>query len=565
MNSVYEHLENIKIVPVVKIEDVKKALPLAEALRKGGLPCMEITFRTKCAAQAIQLIRKKYPDILVGAGTILNVEQVKSAVEAGAEFIVSPGFDRETVGYCVDHHITVIPGCSSPSDIQAAIECGLTVVKFFPAESAGGLAMIKAMSAPYQGIRFMPTGGINESNVKEYLNFNRIIACGGSWMVKESLIQNNEFEKITALCRSAFDLAHGIAKEKPNKPAIVNFNVLRQNKKYSALALGEILLRLSSPEPERISDPGTFVKYAGGAELNVMAGLSQLGLKTGMLSKLPKSRIGRFIRSEIQAKGVDTAYICDDGSPEARTGIYFYEYGFSPRKPSVEYDRKNSSFTKFSGSDIPEEVYGKTTLFYISGITLAVLKDKMDDIVKTIKQFKSAGSAIAFDVNYRANLWGEEEAKFHIQKILPMVDILFVSEESSRRMFRKSGSLENILKSYCTEYGISVVAATQRTIVSGKVQNFGSVLYSAQYDTCFTEEPYEKIEVVDRIGSGDSYVSGVLYGILQYHNLNTAVKFGNACAALKNTVKGDLPSLDIDEVEQMIHDHENKATGEMNR
>jgi 2-dehydro-3-deoxygluconokinase len=498
MDSVYERLENVKIVPVVKIEDINKALPLAAALCKGNLPCMEITFRTECAAQAIQLIRREYPDILVGAGTVLSIEQVKNAVDAGAEFIVSPGFDQDTVKYCVDNHIIIIPGCSDPSDIQAAIKFGLTVVKFFPAENAGGLAMIKAMSAPYQGIRFMPTGGINENNLKDYLNYNKIIACGGSWMVKESFIANNQFEKITALCQSAYNSAHGIAENKPEKQTAVEFNAFKQNREYSALALGEILLRLSAPEPERISDSETFEKYAGGAELNVMAGLSQMGLKTGIISKLPKNRIARFIRSEIRAKGTDDRFICDDESSDARIGVYFYEHGYFPRKPSVDYDRKNSSFTKFSVEDIDKETYGNTTLFYTSGITLAVLKDKIDDVIKMIGNFKSTGSIIAFDVNYRANLWDEKEARQNIEKILPMVDVLFVSEESSRRMFGKSGTLNDIMKSYCEEYGVSVVASTKRTSISGNSQSFNSVIYSFKNDLYYGDDSYENIEVVDR-------------------------------------------------------------------
>jgi 2-dehydro-3-deoxygluconokinase len=248
------------------------------------------------------------------------------------------------------------------------------------------------------------------------------------------------------LCQSAFNIAHGIAENKAEKQTAVDFDAFRQSKKYNALGLGEILLRLSAPQSERISDPGTFVKYAGGAELNVMAGLSQMGLKTGIISKLPKNGIAKFIRSEIRAKGADDRFIRDDEAPDARTGIYFYEHGYSPRMPSVDYDRKNSSFTKFSTDDIAQETYGNTTLFYTSGITLAVLKDKIDDVIKIISKFKSAGSIIAFDVNYRANLWGEEEARHNIEKILPMVDILFVSEESSRRMFGKSGSLNEIMK-----------------------------------------------------------------------------------------------------------------------
>ena len=189
MNEVLEQIRKIGIVPVVKLDRVEDAVPLAESLCKGGLPCAEVTFRTAAAAGAIAAIRKAFPDMLLGAGTVLTTKQVDEAMEAGATFIVSPGLNPEVVKYCVDNKIPVTPGCSNPSDIEQAISLGLDVVKFFPAEAAGGLAMIKAMSAPYVNMKFMPTGGISAKNLNEYLSFNKIIACGGSWMVKDDLIK----------------------------------------------------------------------------------------------------------------------------------------------------------------------------------------------------------------------------------------------------------------------------------------------------------------------------------------------------------------------------------------
>ena len=214
MNEVLEQIRKIGIVPVVKLDRVEDAVPLAESLCKGGLPCAEVTFRTAAAAGAIAAIRKAFPDMLLGAGTVLTTKQVDEAMEAGATFIVSPGLNPEVVKYCVDNKIPVTPGCSNPSDIEQAISLGLDVVKFFPAEAAGGLAMIKAMSAPYVNMKFMPTGGISAKNLNEYLSFNKIIACGGSWMVKDDLIKAGEFDKIEALTREAveqmlgFELAH---------------------------------------------------------------------------------------------------------------------------------------------------------------------------------------------------------------------------------------------------------------------------------------------------------------------------------------------------------------------
>lgn len=214
MNDVLKKIGAIGIVPVVKIDDAKDAVPLAKALCDGGLPCAEITFRTSAAEEAIRKIHEAFPQMLLGAGTVLTTEQVDRAIGAGATFIVSPGLNPKVVKYCVDQGIPVTPGCANPSDIEQAIELGLDVVKFFPAEAAGGLKMIKAMSAPYVGMKFMPTGGINAKNINDYLSFNKILACGGSWMVSGDMINAGEFDQIKDLTREAvqtmlgFELAH---------------------------------------------------------------------------------------------------------------------------------------------------------------------------------------------------------------------------------------------------------------------------------------------------------------------------------------------------------------------
>ena len=206
MIDILERIQQLGIVPVVVLEDVSDAKPLAKALQDGGLPCAEVTFRTTAAEESIRIIADKFPDMLVGAGTVLTIEQVDRSVAAGAKFIVSPGFNPRIVKYCVDKRIPITPGCSTPTDIEQALEYGLKVVKFFPAEQAGGLAYIKAVAAPYVGVKFMPTGGISPQNVKEYLAYNRILACGGSWMVKGDLIKAKDFAQITALTKEAVQM-----------------------------------------------------------------------------------------------------------------------------------------------------------------------------------------------------------------------------------------------------------------------------------------------------------------------------------------------------------------------
>ncbi len=206
MNPVLEQIQKIGIVPVVVLDDAKDAEPLAKALCEGGLPCAEVTFRTEAAEECIRIMSEKFPQMLVGAGTVLTTEQVDRAVAAGAKFIVSPGLNPRIVKYCVEKGILITPGCANASDIEQALENGLEVVKFFPAEPAGGLNMIKALAAPYVGVKFMPTGGINAKNVRDYLSYDRIIACGGSWMVKNDLVKAGDFEKITEMTKEAVEI-----------------------------------------------------------------------------------------------------------------------------------------------------------------------------------------------------------------------------------------------------------------------------------------------------------------------------------------------------------------------
>ena len=206
MNKVLEQIHEFGIVPVVVLDDAKDAEPLAKALCVGGLPCAEVTFRTAAAEESIRIMAEKFPNMLIGAGTVITTEQVDRAVAAGAKFIVSPGINPKIVKYCQEKGVLITPGCITPTEVETAIECGLETVKFFPAEPAGGLEMIKAMAAPYVNMTFMPTGGINAKNVKEYLAFNKIVACGGSWMVKGDLVKAGNFDKIVELTKEAVEI-----------------------------------------------------------------------------------------------------------------------------------------------------------------------------------------------------------------------------------------------------------------------------------------------------------------------------------------------------------------------
>ncbi len=210
MNDTLKKIGQTGIVPVVVLNRVEDAQPLAQSLINGGLPCAEVTFRTAAAEESIRSIAKKFPDMFVGAGTVLTTEQVDRAIGAGAKFIVSPGLNPKVVEYCLKNNYPIAPGIMTPTELEVALGFGLDVVKFFPAENAGGLKMIKAMSAPYTMMKFMPTGGINATNVRDYLACDKILACGGSWMVKGDLVAAGDFAQIEKLTREASEIVKEI-------------------------------------------------------------------------------------------------------------------------------------------------------------------------------------------------------------------------------------------------------------------------------------------------------------------------------------------------------------------
>ncbi|EGR1581427.1 bifunctional 4-hydroxy-2-oxoglutarate aldolase/2-dehydro-3-deoxy-phosphogluconate aldolase [Vibrio parahaemolyticus] len=208
MSSIKEQLKALKVIPVIAIDKAEDIIPLGKILAENGLPAAEITFRSAAAAEAIRLLRETQPDMLIGAGTVLNREQAIAAKEAGATFIVSPGFNPNTVKACQEIGIDIVPGVNNPSTVEAALEMGLTTLKFFPAEASGGINMVKSLLAPYTDIELMPTGGINPANIKNYLAIPRVLACGGTWMVDKKLIEEGNWDELARLTREAVALVN---------------------------------------------------------------------------------------------------------------------------------------------------------------------------------------------------------------------------------------------------------------------------------------------------------------------------------------------------------------------
>lgn len=332
---------------------------------------------------------------------------------------------------------------------------------------------------------------------------------------------------------------------------------IKKNADFDLISFGEVMLRLSPPDKEKISQSEIFEKNCGGSEFNVASGAANLGIRSAIVTKLPKNKLGHFVARRIRYGNVSDDYVAWDTSDKKRLGIYYYESGVYPRKSAVVYDRAASSVCSLYLSEIPRDIYEKTRVFHISSISLALGQTLRETAIEMIRRMKENNVAISFDVNYRATLWSEEEARAVIKEILPLVDILFVSEETSRRMMQKTGTLDEIMKSYSDEYGCKIVATTRREVVSPTKHNFGSRIY---YNGEFYEEPhYMNIEVIDRVGSGDAYVAGVLYGILSGGKIEEAMSYGNALSAIKNTVLGDMSISSIEEVNSIISSHHSEG------
>ena len=340
--------------------------------------------------------------------------------------------------------------------------------------------------------------------------------------------------------------------------------------KHKFITIGEIMLRLTPPDYEKIRTATSFEARYGGSEANVALSLANLGVDASFFTVVPGNSLGKSAVRMMRSNDVNcdsVIYSTEEETPTHRLGTYYLETGYGIRPSKVVYDRKHSSINNIEISDVPQTLFYNTRLFHTSGITLGLGGKAQDFAIHCIKEFKKQGTLISFDVNYRANLWTGAEARKCIETILPYVDIFFCSEDTARLTFGKTGTINEIQKSFCEEYPISVVASTERTVITPKKHNFTSIIYSAKNDTYYRENPYNNIDVVDRIGSGDAYVSGALYGYLKHGDCQKALEYGNAMAAIKHSVIGDMVFTDLEEIDSIIKQHKNTSgyQSEMNR
>ena len=563
MNT-YERIKKCRMIPVIALDNVSDAKPLAKALYDGGLPCAEVTFRREGADLCIKAMKEEYPDMLVGAGTVLSKEQVDAALNAGAEFIVSPGLDEAIVSYCIEKNICVIPGVSTASDVAKAYSLGLKVVKFFPAEAAGGVKMLKALSAPYNMMTFMPTGGISKDNMASYYALKNVIACGGSFMIDAKAIKEGNFDKIKNLTKEVVEAINALNGNDSNKENNA-FDSQKKNIELSGLSdkkvitFGELMLRLAPEGYLRFVQADTFEATFGGGEANVSISLANFGMNTSFVTKLPAHEIGQMSVNSLRKYGVDTSLIVRGGK---RVGIYYLEKGASQRASKVIYDRAGSAIAEASKSDFDwDKIFEGAGWFHFTGITPALSDELADIALEACKKAKEKGIIVSCDLNYRNKLWSKEKAGEVMGKLCKYVDVCISNEEDANDVFKikapdtdvTAGEINSEGYKYVAEelkkrFGFSYVAITLRESISASDNRWGAMLYDGN-DFYFSKK--YNVHIVDRVGGGDSFGAGLIYSLTHNANPADAIEFAVAASCLKHSIEGDYNFVSVDEVNKL--------------
>ena len=555
MNT-YEKIKKCKMIPVIALDNVADAVPLAKALVEGGLPCAEVTFRREGANLCIKAMKEAYPDMLVGAGTVLNKEQVDLAIEAGAEFIVSPGFDENVVSYCQEKGICVIPGVSTASEVAKAYSFGLTVVKFFPAEAAGGVKMLKALSAPYNMMTFMPTGGISMANMDSYYKLKNVIACGGSFMIDSAAIKEGNFEKIKNLTK---DVVKALNKEEAVCQKADKAIDLSDKADKKVITFGELMLRLAPEGYLRFVQADTFEATFGGGEANVSISLANFGADTSFVTKLPSHEIGQMAVNSLRKYGVDTSLITRGGK---RVGIYYLEKGASQRPSKVIYDRAGSAIAEASKADFDwDKIFEGAGWFHFTGITPALSDELAEICLEACKKAKEKGIIVSCDLNYRNKLWSKEKAGEVMNKLSQYVDVCISNEEDANDVFGikaantdvTAGEINSEGYKYVADelkkrFGFSYVAITLRESISASDNRWGAMLYDGS-DYYFSKK--YNVHIVDRVGGGDSFGAGLIYSLMHNETPADTIEFAVAASCLKHSIEGDYNFVSVDEVKKL--------------
>lgn len=535
--------EDTGILPVINVPKASLAVRIAEALRAGGVNSIEVTLRSSDSLESIKNIKSAFADMTVGAGTVLSIADVDRAIEVGADFIVSPGYDEEIVEYCVENGINIVPGCVTAGEIQRAVKKGLEVLKFFPAELNGGIEAIKLLSGPFPSVRFIPTGGISFENLGKYLSEKKVIACGGSFMATKDMIDRGDFEAITGACKRAVDISQGLGS---NAPKTIKKLTETGNKKV--IGFGDYILRLNPQGYLKFIQANGFEVFYTGAEANVLTSLSYMGMPTEFVTRLPDNMISECAVATLKKFSVGTEHIAYGGE---RIGLFYLEKGASQRPSKIVYDRKYSAFCSSNVTDYDwKAIMRDARHFHFTGITPALGGNLPEICLEACKTAKELGLLVSCDLNYRKNLWSRAEAKAVMEKLLCYVDVLIANEEDAADVLdiyasntdvitgkiSREGYVE-VAEKISEKYGIGAVAITLRKSISASDNDWSALLYK-DGKPYFSKE--YRIHIVDRVGGGDSFGAGLIYAIHHGFDEQKTIEFAAAASCLKQTIELDV-------------------------
>ncbi len=567
--SIFSSLQKNRLIALLTPESVAQCISAYEILNPYGV-ILEIALRSECALDGIKAILKEYPDALVLAGTVMTRRQAEAVIRTGVAGVVSADYIPSVVETCVKHDVMCVPGGLSDAGKQLVQKaelygCDLNdlkekypyqwVYKLFPMALGTKLNIdiARSLRRPYKDLTIIYTGGITADNLSE------LVRCDSNSIFCGSALTNSidNPEKMKEDVEEWLNVIH-----KSGEPKVKAVPVVRGSDKPASkvVTFGEIMLRLSPPDHLRFVQSKSYDVTFGGAEANAAVSFANYGLKSCFVTALPDNEIGQAAVNTLRALGVDTRYIPRQGR---RIGIYFLEHGASQRPSKVIYDRAGSSISEIRPGQIDwDEIFRDTSWFHWSGITPALSDDATEVTFEALKAAKKSGITISVDLNYRRKLWSKEKACSVMTGLMEYVDICIGNEEDAECVFRiKAGSTdvnsgqldeagyEEAARQLIDRFGFSKVAIVLRESINASDNAWSACLHNGNE---FLRSKKYRIHIVDRVGSGDAFSSGFIYGLLSGKSDSEALEFSVAASCLKHTIHGDFNLVTVQEVESLI-------------
>ena len=566
--SLFLELKKNQLIALLTPKNAKQCITAYETLKSLGIT-LEIAFRSETAEDGIRAVLEKYPDALVLAGTVMTQKQAETAIELGVAGIVSADYIPAVVEICVKNNIMCIPGGLSDVGKQLVqkaglYECELTelrekipcqwIYKLFPAITAtkSNVELTKSWKGPYQGLTVIYTGGISLNNLRDVVQSDPDGIFCGSALTRST----DDPEKMKDEAEQWLKIIH-----RPDKKETIQSKQKPKTKRtpQKVVTFGEILLRLSPPDNLRFIQTKTYDSTFGGAEANAAVAFANYGLKSCFMTALPEHEIGQSVVNGLRKYGVDTTKILRQGK---RVGIYFLECGASQRPSKVIYDRAGSSISEIKPGQIDwENILREAAWFHWSGITPALSDSAAEVTLEALQAAKKTGVSVSVDLNYRKKLWSKVKAGKVMTNLMEYVDIAIGNEEDAECFFGiKAGKTDvdagkldlegyhRVAKQMMRKFNFKKVAITLRESISASDNHWSACLYNGKN---FLESKKYHIHIIDRVGGGDSFSSGFIFGILSGKSDEEALEFGVAASCLKQTIHGDFNLVSIQEVERL--------------